>query len=40
MTAMSEGLYLNSKCIKMGCEEGGFQALLTQPPIVNVCHTI
>ena len=31
MTVMSEGLLLNSKYIKMGREEGGFQALLTQP---------
>ena len=29
MTVMSEGLLLNSKYIKMGLEEGGFQALLT-----------
>ena len=29
MTAMSEGLLLNSKYVKMGREEGGFQALLT-----------
>ena len=27
MTVMSEGLLLNSKYIKMGCEEGSFQAL-------------
>ena len=40
MTVMSENLYLNSKCSKMGCEEGDFQAFLTQPPIVNICHTI
>ena len=40
MTVMSEGLFLNSKYIKMGCEEGGFQAFLAQPPLVNVCHTI
>ena len=31
MTVMSEGLLLNSKYIQMGREEGGFQALLTQP---------
>ena len=31
MTVMSEGLLLNSKYIKMGREEGGFQALLTKP---------
>ena len=29
MTVMSEGLLLNSKYIKMGREEGGFQAVLT-----------
>ena len=39
MTEMSEGLLLNSKYIqKMGREEGGFQALLTQLPLVIVCH--
>ena len=36
MTVMSEGLLLNSKYIKMGREEGGFQALLAQLPIVIV----
>ena len=40
MTVMSEGLLLNSKYIKMGREEGGFQAFLTQPPLVIVCHTV
>ena len=40
MTVMSEGLFLNSKYIKMGREEGGFQTFLTQPPLVNVCHTV
>ena len=35
MTVMSEGLFLNSKHIKMGCEQGDFQAFLTQPPLVN-----
>ena len=40
MTVMSEGLLLNSKYIKMGREEGGFQAFLTQPPLVNVCHAV
>ena len=40
MTVMSEGLLLNSKYIKMGREEGGFQALLTQLPLVNVCHAV
>ena len=34
MTVMSEGLLLNSKYIKMDREEGGFQALLTQLPLV------
>ena len=42
MTVMSEGLLLNSKYIKMGREEGGFQAFLTQPPapLVTVCHKL
>ena len=40
MTVMSEGLLLNSKHIKMGREEGGFQALLTQLPLVIVCHEL
>ena len=40
MTVMSEGLLLNSKYIKMGREEGGFQALLTQPALVIVCHEL
>ena len=31
MTVMGEGLLLNSKYIKMGREEGGFQAFLTPP---------
>ena len=38
MTVMSEGLLLNSKYIEMGREEEGFQAFLTQPPLVIVCH--
>ena len=38
MTVMSEGLLLNSKYFKMGREEGGFHAFLTQPPLVIVCH--
>ena len=38
MTVMSEGLLLNSKYIKMGREEGGFQAVLIQLPIVIVCY--
>ena len=40
MTVMSEGLLLNSKYIKMGLEEGGFQAFLTQPPLVIVCNEL
>ena len=35
---MSEGLLLNSKYINMSREEGGFQALLTQLPLVIVFH--
>ena len=38
MTVMSEGLLLNSKYIKMGRQEGGFQTLLTQLRLVIVCH--
>ena len=34
MTVMSEDLLLNLKYIKMSREEGGFQALLTQLPLV------
>ena len=34
MTVTSEGLLLNS-LIKMGREEGGFQALLTQLLLIN-----
>ena len=37
MTVMSEGLLLNSIYIKMGREDGGFQAFLTQPPLLIVC---
>ena len=40
MTVMSDGLLLNSKHIKMGCEDEGFQALLTQLPLVIVCHEL
>ena len=40
MTVMGEGLLLHSKHIKMGREEGGFQALVTQLPLVNVCHAV
>ena len=40
MTIMSEGLLLNLKYIKMSPEEGGFQALLTQLPLVIVFHEL
>ena len=40
ITVMSEGLLLNSKYIKMAREERGFRALLTQLPIVIVCHEL
>ena len=40
MTVMSEGLLLNSEYIKMGREEGGFQAFLTQLPLVIVCRAV
>ena len=40
MTVMSKGLLLNSKYIKMGREEGCFQALLTQLLLVIVCHEL
>ena len=40
MTVMSKDLLLNSKYIKMGREEGGFQALLTQLLLVIVCHEL
>ena len=40
MTVMSESLLLNSKYIKMGNEEGGFQAFLTQPSLVIACHDL
>ena len=40
MTVMKEGLLINLKYIKMGREEGGFQALLTQLPLVIVCHEL
>ena len=40
MTVMSEGLLLISKYFKMGRAEGSFQALLTQLPLVIVCHEI
>ena len=34
MTVINEGLLLNSNYIIMGREEEGFQAFLTQPPLV------
>ena len=40
MTVMSEGLLLNSKYIQMGREEEGFQAQITQLPLVNVRHAV
>ena len=40
ITVMSEGLLLNSKYIKMARDEGGSQALLTQLPLVIVCHEL
>ena len=40
ITLMSEGLPLNSKYIKMGREERGFQAFLAQPPLVIVSHAV
>ena len=40
MTVMSEGLSVNSYYIKMGREEGGFEAFLTQPPLVILCHAV
>ena len=40
MTAMSEGLLLNSKYFKMGLEERGFQAFPSQPLLVIVCHAV
>ena len=40
MTVMREDLLLNSKYIKMGREEWGFQAFLTKPPLVIVCHCL
>ena len=40
ITIMSESLLLNSKYIEMGREEGGFQVLLRQLPLVIVCHEL
>ena len=40
MTVMSEGLLQKSTYSKMGREEGGFQAFLTQPPLVIVCRAV
>ena len=39
MTVRSDGLLLKSK-YNMGREEGGFQAFLTQPPLVIVRHAV
>ena len=40
MTVMSESLPLDSKYIKIRLEEEGFQAFLTQPPLVFVCPAV
>ena len=40
MTEMSEGFLLNSKYVKMARDEGSSQALLTQLPLVIVCHEL
>jgi len=40
MIVMSESLPLNSKYIKIGLEEEGIQAFLTQPPLVFVSHAV
>ena len=40
MIVMSEGFLLNSKYIEMGREEEGFQAFLTDLPLVIVCHEL
>ena len=40
MAIMSEGWSQKLKCIKMGHEERSFQAFLTQPPLVIVCHVV
>ena len=40
MTVMSEGLLLNSKYIKMGCEDNFFYAILAQLPLAIVCHEL
>ena len=44
MTVLSEGLLVNSNYIKMGRERGGgvggFQAFVTQPLLVIVCHAV
>ena len=37
---MSEGLLLNSKYIETGREEWGFQAFLTELPLVIVRHEL
>ena len=40
MIEMSKVLLLNSKYIEMGREEGGFQASLTELPLIIVCHEL
>ena len=40
MTVMSGSLPLDSKYIKIRLEEEGFQAFLTQPPLVFVCPAV
>ena len=40
MAIMSEGLPQKLKRIKINREERGFQAFLTQPPLVIVCHVV
>ena len=40
ITVMSEGLLLYSKYIKIGREERGFEAVLTQLPLVIVCQEL
>ena len=40
MTVMSESLPLDSKYIKIRLEEEGFEAFLTQPPLLFVCSAV
>ena len=40
MAIMSEDLPQKLKCLKMGQEERGFQAFLTQPPLEIFCHAV